>query len=97
MKPAAKQDAYEVLRRRMRRETEVAILYGLRFPDRVASIPKVEVGKGTFSREFSSCFWSETVGLPYPEFISKDRLAQLLQECQTRRRSRRPGSPDSRL
>ena len=90
MKPAAKQDAYEVLRRRMCRETEVAILYGLRFPDRVSSIPKVEVGKGTFTREFSSCFWYETIGLPYPEFTSKDRLAQLLKERNTRHR---PGSP----
>lgn len=77
MKPAAKQDAYEVLRRRMRRETEVALLYGLRFPERVPRIPTVEVGKGTFPREFSSSFWSENVGLPFPEFSSKDRRAGL--------------------
>ena len=94
MKPASKQDAYEVMRRRMRRETEVAILYGLRFPEHVPSIPKVEVGKGTFTREFSSCFWSETLGLPYPEFISKDRLEQLLRQGRTHRRARRSASPD---
>ena len=55
--------AYEAMRRRMIRETELGILFGLRFPERVPHIPRVEVGKGSFPAYLAMHFWSETLGV----------------------------------
>jgi hypothetical protein len=60
-----KQDSFDIVRKRMLHETEVALLYGMSFPDRVRRIPRIEVGKGEFSRQFSDAFWREAVGLDY--------------------------------
>ncbi|MBI4718229.1 MAG: hypothetical protein HY763_10520 [Planctomycetes bacterium] len=56
------------MRTRIVCETELALLYGLRFPQRVPLIPTIEVGKGTFDRAFAERYWQERVGLePPPE------------------------------
>lgn len=55
--------SYDVMRRRILRETEIALLVGLRFPDVQVRIPTVEVGKGEFSRRFADEFWQVTLGL----------------------------------
>jgi len=59
--------SYDELRKRIMRETEAAILIGLRFPERTCRIPIVEVGKGTFSRRFADEFWQAVLGLPYQD------------------------------
>ena len=56
-------DPLEALRRRLIKETEIALLYGLRFPERMTRIPTVEVGHGCFDPAFAAHFWSETLGL----------------------------------
>ena len=44
------------MRKRMLRETEVALLYGLRFPKRQPRIPTMEVGKGEWHPVFVAQF-----------------------------------------
>ena len=56
-------ESLDALRRRMIRETEAALLYGLRFPDRSPRIPRVEVGMGAFDPSFADRFWAQTLGL----------------------------------
>jgi len=51
------------LRARMIRETELALLVGLQFPERTVRIPTLEVGKGTFRPVFAARFWQQTLGL----------------------------------
>ena len=58
-----KYDPAAALRKRMIRETEVVLLFGLRFPKRLPRIPTVEVGKGSFDPEFAEQFWEEALGL----------------------------------
>ncbi len=54
-------ESYEEMRRRMIQETEVALLYGLRFPDRMTRIPTIEVGRGEFHPAFAAQFWSHVL------------------------------------
>lgn len=56
-------EPYEAMRRRMIRETEVTLMYGLRFPGRIPRIPTVEVGKGSFDASFAALYWAEKLGL----------------------------------
>jgi len=56
-------ESYDEMRRRLIHETEVALLYGLRFPDRSISIPTIEVGKGEFSPVFARHFWNHVLEL----------------------------------
>jgi len=58
---------YDELRRKIMRETEAALLIGLRFPHMFHRIPTVEVGAAEFSREFASEYWESVLGLGYPE------------------------------
>lgn len=44
-------------------ETEVALLYGLRFPSRIPTIPTIEVGKGQFDPVFAEHFWKHVLEL----------------------------------
>jgi hypothetical protein len=44
-------------------ETEVALLYGLRFPERMPRIPSIEVGVGSFHPDYAAQFWSGALGL----------------------------------
>jgi hypothetical protein len=53
---------YGELRKRLIRETELGLLIGLRFPERVPHIPTVRVGKGSFDPVFAQRFWEETLG-----------------------------------
>ena len=69
-----KVDKFGALRKRMIAETELALLVGLRFPERVPRIPTMEVGKGTFHPEFAARFWSQTLGIEMIEFTSLDRM-----------------------
>lgn len=61
--PRFQVDKFGVLRKRMIAETEIALLFGLRFPERLPRIPTMEVGTGQFRREFAAQFWSEALGL----------------------------------
>lgn len=53
----------EDMRKRMIHETEVALLYGLRFPHRMVRIPTIEVGKGEFDPRFAAYFWNRVLDL----------------------------------
>jgi len=54
-------ESYEDMRRRMIHETEIALLYGMRFPDRMIRIPTIEVGRGEFHPEFAAQFWNHVL------------------------------------
>ena len=56
-------DPFTVMRKRMLRETEVALLYGLRFPNRIPRIPVMEVGRGEWHPLFAERFWREALGI----------------------------------
>lgn len=51
------------LRRKMIRETEVSLLFGMLFPHRVPRIPTVEIGKGSFDRRFAEAYWRDRLGI----------------------------------
>lgn len=57
------QDPFTVMRKRMLHETEIALLYGLRFPKRVSRIPIMEVGVGQWHPVFAAQFWQAALGL----------------------------------
>ena len=63
-------NALAALRERMIAETELGLLIGLKFPQRLPRIPTVEAGTGTFSREFAAGFWSEALGLDIEELAA---------------------------
>ncbi|MFH1109036.1 MAG: hypothetical protein V1790_07575 [Planctomycetota bacterium] len=65
-------ESLDALRRRMIHETEAALLYGLRFPDRAPRIPRVEVGRGAFAPAFAARFWAQTLGLDETEPAALD-------------------------
>ncbi len=56
-------DFYAAMRRRMIAETELAVLIGLRFPDRMPRIPTMEVGRDMFRPKFAADFWAEALGI----------------------------------
>jgi len=58
-----KEDVYARMRKRLVRETEAALLYGLTFPDRVPRIPTLEAGTGTFHPAFAAQWWQSTLDL----------------------------------
>jgi hypothetical protein len=62
-----KLESFELLRRRMIAETELALVYGLRFPERVPRIPSIEVGVGSFRPDYAAQFWSGALGLDADE------------------------------
>lgn len=57
----------DAVRRRIIRETEAALYYGLTSPDGAVRIPTVEVGKGRFDRSFAIHFWVQTLGIEETE------------------------------
>ena len=65
-------ESLDSVRRRIIHETEVALLYGLRFPDRAPRIPRVEVGRGAFDPAFAARFWAQTLGLDGTELPALD-------------------------
>ena len=58
-----RQQACDVLRRRMIRETEVALLHLLRGGDAALRIPTVEAGRRAFHPTFATQYWSDRLGL----------------------------------
>ena len=69
-----KEDPYAALRKRMIRETEVALAVGFQFPERVQRIPVVEVGHGTFTATFATEFWKEALDLDEAAMEALQRL-----------------------
>ena len=69
-------NGYALMRRRMIRETELALLIGLTFPDRAPRIPSIETGKGRFRREFAEHFWREALGLTDSDVSELRRFAE---------------------
>ncbi len=55
-------DKFAAIRRRMIAETEIGLLIGLRFPERIRRIPIIESGTGSFDPRFAKAFWEETLG-----------------------------------
>jgi len=55
--------SYEALRRRIIRETEAFLLYGIMHPQRTTRIPTIIVGTGRFHPAFAARFWRETLGI----------------------------------
>lgn len=66
----SKVDSYAAMRRRMIAETELAVLIGLRFPDRMPRIPTMEVGRGMFHAKFAGDFWAEALGIDAGELAA---------------------------
>ena len=58
------------MRKRMIAETELAILIGLRFPDRARRIPTVEAGRGVFHPRFAARFWAEVLQIAPAELAA---------------------------
>jgi len=65
-------ESLDSARRRIIHETEVALLYGLRFPDRAPRIPRVEAGRGAFAPAFAARFWARTLGLDGTDLAALD-------------------------
>lgn len=63
-------DPYKAMRRRMIRETELALLAGLQHAERMPRIPTMEVGIGMFRPDFAARFWAETLGME-PEELAR--------------------------
>lgn len=72
IKSRFRHDPLDLLRRRLMRETEAALLYGLRFPDRVERIPTVEVARSRFDPAFAARWWAETLGVDASGFLARD-------------------------
>ena len=63
-------EPFGVIRKRMIAETELALLYGIRFPERITRIPTMEVGTGRFHPEFAARFWAQTLDIDMGELIA---------------------------
>ena len=62
-----KHESYEEMRQRMIAETELALLYGLRFPERASRIPTLIAGTGSFERSVTVRFWAKALGMEEAE------------------------------
>ncbi len=60
-------------RDRLIAETELALLVGLRFPERVPRIPFVVAGTGEFDPDFALQFWAEALDVDESELTSLGR------------------------
>ena len=58
-----RKDAYAAMRKRLIRETEAALHYGLTFPERSPRIPTVRVGCGTFRADYARDWWQSTLDI----------------------------------
>ena len=68
-----RREPLDALRKRIIRETEITLLYALRFPERFDRIPTVEAGSGSFRRDFARQFWAEQIGVEETESPSERR------------------------
>ncbi|MGD2111026.1 MAG: hypothetical protein PVI86_16740 [Phycisphaerae bacterium] len=62
-----KHESYGQMRKRLIAETEIALLYGMRFPERASRIPTLIVGTGTFERNAAERFWAQALDLDQAE------------------------------
>lgn len=62
-----KHESYEEMRRRLIVETEVALLYGLCFPERATRIPTLLSGTGSFQPSVTVRFWAQALGIDEAE------------------------------
>ena len=69
----AKHECYDALRKHMIAETELALLYGLRFPERMRRIPRIEVGGRSFQPAGAAQFWAEVLGIDKGEIVTLDQ------------------------
>ncbi len=53
-----KDQVYDRVRRRMIRETELALFVGFMYPDRAIRIPTLQTGCGEFHPDYAARFWS---------------------------------------
>jgi len=60
--------SYEALRRKIKRETEASLTYGLSHPEAVPRIPTIEVGSGSFHPAFAKRYWLDRLGLSETEY-----------------------------
>ena len=65
----APEESYDALRRRILRETESAILFGLLHPDKCQKIPTLIVGTARFHPDFAEQFWREALELDRDESV----------------------------
>ena len=72
-KPRFKKDAFAALRRRLIRETEIALAIGFRFPEKMPRIPTIEVGKGSFHPTFSEDFWKNALDIDEDDIAALER------------------------
>jgi len=61
--PAEKVSSFVAMRRRLIRETEIALTLGLLYPEHGQRIPTIEVGKGAFHPDLVARFWNRVLGL----------------------------------
>lgn len=54
-----KDQVYDRIRRRMIRETEIALCVGFMYSDRAIRIPTLQIGCGEFQPGYAARFWSE--------------------------------------
>ena len=69
----SKPESLTAWRDRLIAETELALLVGLRFPQRVPRIPTVEAGCAGFDPRFARRFWSDALGMDEDELESLNR------------------------
>ena len=70
-------DPLAALQKRLIQETEIALLYGLRFPKRHARIPTVEVGHSRFNPTFAAQWWADALGLDEAALATLERSRRL--------------------
>ena len=68
-------ESYDQMRKRLVHETEVALLYGLRFPQRMPRIPTMEVSQGRFEPGFAQRSWELALDLRDSEEFAWKRLS----------------------
>ncbi len=79
-------DRFQALRKRIIRETEVALLIGLTHPERMQRIPIMEIGTGQFDPTFAARFWESVLDIdstndcfPTCDWPPADRLVASVQ------------------
>jgi hypothetical protein len=65
------------MRQRLLHETEVALLYGLRFPKRSPRIPIMEVGSAEWHPAFAAQFWQDALDLDESDPLARKMQALL--------------------
>lgn len=59
-------------------ETELGLMFGLRFPDQVPRIPTVEVGTASFDPQFAEDYWLHRLDLDKSGRVRRKRWWRLI-------------------